>query len=56
VIGGIILPVTGGIIVQVLRTDTELCLESIAPVDSYTHDDKDAFAATFDAEDSPRRE
>lgn len=54
VIGGIILPVTGDIIVQVLRTDTTLCLESFAPVDSYTIDDKDAFAAIFDAEDSSR--
>ena len=55
VIGGIVLPVTGGIIVQVLRTDTMLCLESFAPVDSYTIDDKDAVAATFDVEDSSRR-
>ncbi len=56
VIGGIVLPVTGGIIVQVLRTDTALCLESVAPVDSYTIDDKDAFAATFDVEDSSRQQ
>ena len=55
VIGGIILPVTGDIIVQMLRTDTALCLESFAPADSYTIDDKDAFAATFDVEDSPRQ-
>lgn len=56
VIGGIVLPVAGDIIVQVLRTDTTLCLESVAPVDSYTVDDKDAFAATFDVEASPRQE
>ena len=54
VIGGIVLPVTGDIIVQVLRTDTELCLESVAPVESYTRDDKAAFAAKFDAEDASR--
>ncbi len=52
VIGGIILPVTGDIIVQVLRPDTGLCLESFAPVDSYTSDDKGAFAASFDVEDT----
>lgn len=55
VIGGIILPVTGDIIVQMLRTDTTLCLESFAPAASYTIDDKDAFAATFDVEDSSRQ-
>lgn len=55
VIGGIVLPVTGDIIVQLLRTDTWLCLESVAPVESYSIADKDAFAASFDAEESARR-
>jgi hypothetical protein len=52
VIGGIVLPVTGDIIVQVLRTDTDLCLESVAPVDAYTKNDRAAFAARFDVDDT----
>jgi hypothetical protein len=54
VIGGIVLPVIGDIIVQMLRTDTGLCLESVAPADSHTISDKHAFAAAFDVEDSAR--
>jgi hypothetical protein len=47
VIGGIILPVTGGAIVQMTRTDNDTCFESILPADSFTIDDKAAFAARF---------
>lgn len=49
VVGGIILPVDGGVIVQLVRTDTQACLESFIPADAFTLDDKAAFAASFDA-------
>lgn len=47
VIGGIILPVVGGVVVQVVNTDTGACLESFVPADAFTRDDKANFAARF---------
>jgi len=47
VIGGIILPVTGGVIVQIARNDNATCFESFLPADAFTLDDKAAFAARF---------
>jgi len=49
VVGGIILPVNGGAIVQLFRTDTAACLESFVPADAFTRDDKFAVAARFTA-------
>lgn len=49
VVGGINLPVTGGAIVQLFRTDTEACLESVVPVDASTSNDKLAFVARLTA-------
>lgn len=50
VIGGVILPVAGGVIVQAVRTGSPDCLESFLPAESFTLDDKAAFAAKFDVE------
>jgi hypothetical protein len=47
VIGGIILPVNGGVVVQLARTDNDTCFESFIPADSFSLDDKAAFAAKF---------
>lgn len=47
VIGGIILPVNGGVIVQIARNDNQTCFESFIPADAFTLDDKAAFAAKF---------
>ena len=49
VIGGINLPVVGGMIAQLVRMDTGACLESFVPTDAFTIDDKAAFVAKFDA-------
>ena len=49
VIGGINLPVVGGLIAQLVRLDTGACLESFVPVEAFTLDDKAGFAASFDA-------
>lgn len=48
VIGGLILPLTEGVIVQALRPGSTECLESFLPAESFTLDDKAAFAAKFD--------
>jgi hypothetical protein len=53
VIGGLILPMAGGVIVQMMNTDSGACLESFVPADAFTRDDKAAFAARFQA-DRPR--
>ena len=47
VIGGIILPVNGGVVVQLTRTDNDTCFESFLPADSFTLDDKAEFAGKF---------
>ena len=47
VIGGIILPVTGGVVVQITRTDNDTCFESFIPADSFRRDDKAEFAGRF---------
>jgi hypothetical protein len=49
VVGGLILPVIGGAIVQVVNMNSGECLESFVPAEAFTIDDKAAFAATFDA-------
>lgn len=53
VVGGIILPVTDGIIVQIVRNDTGTCMESFIPAEGFTVDDKAAFAGSFDADAPP---
>jgi hypothetical protein len=52
VVGGIILPVLGGVIVQMLNTNTGACLESFVPAESFTLDDRAAFAARFSLDDA----
>jgi hypothetical protein len=49
VIGGINLPVVGGLIAQLVRMDTGACLESFVPTDAFTIDDQAGFTARFDA-------
>lgn len=50
VIGGLNLPIVGGLIVQLVRVDTGACLESFVPTDAFTIDDKAGFAAKFSAD------
>jgi len=50
VIGGLILPMGGGVIVQLVNMDSGACLESFVPADAFTRDDKAAFAARFQVE------
>lgn len=51
VVGGINLPVAGGVIAQLVRNGGESCFEGFLPAESFTLDDRAAFAASFDVED-----
>lgn len=52
VIGGLNLPVHGGVIAQMVSTTTGACLESFVPSDAFKIDDKGGFAAKFSLDEA----
>ena len=51
VIGGINLPVTGDLLVQLSRGDSEICFESLLPADRFASNSSEAASAQISASD-----